>query len=404
VSRIVFAWELGANYGYISQFLPFARELKARGHEVVMVVRELHHASRMLADNNIPLMQAPLWLPTIQGLPEPPLNYAEILLRYGYHDASSLSGVVNAWRALFTLYRADVLIASHAPTALLAARTMGLTAAPLGTGFSIPPHLNPTPNLRYWIKVPYERLVESDQIVLKTSNTILRANGVEPLKGFSDLFAAQETFLCTLPELDHYPHRADATYWGAVYDTEMGEELAWPEGGEENDRIRRILVYLEPQHRDFDALLETIVALGHVALICAPGISDNQVKKYSHGKVRVLNQPIKFSGLLEKCDLMVCHGGHGTTAAMLRAGIPLLLFPNHLEQFLLALRIKEMGMGDMVNAESPPPNMAGLLSRTVITRDFRDNARAFAAKYQAYTREAQLAQITARIESLAVGK
>ena len=148
MSRIVFAWELGANYGYISQFLPFARELRKRGHEVVMAVRELHHASRMLEDNNIPVMQAPLWLPTLQGLPDPPLNYAEILLRYGYHDPAGLAGVVSAWRAMLMLFRADVIIASHAPTALFAARSMGLTAAALGTGFSIPPRLNPTPNLR----------------------------------------------------------------------------------------------------------------------------------------------------------------------------------------------------------------------------------------------------------------
>jgi UDP:flavonoid glycosyltransferase YjiC (YdhE family) len=259
--------------------------------------------------------------------------------------------------------------------------------------------------LRHWLKVPYERLLESDQIVLKTSNTILRASGAEPLKAFSDLFAAQETFLCTLPELDHYQQRTGATYWGAVYDTEMGEQLVWPEVPEQNDGIKRVLVYLEPQHRDFIPLLETIVAQGHVAFICAPGISDNQLKKYSHGKVRILNQPIKFSGLLEKCDLTICHGGHGTTAAMLRAGIPLLLFPNHLEQFLLAFRIKEMGMGDLVSTEDPPPpDMPALLSRMLNTREFMDNAQAFATKYQAYTRQTQLAQISTRIEALAAGK
>ena len=118
-----------------------------------------------------------------------------------------------------------------------------------------------------------------------------------------------------------------------------------------------------------------------------------------------MNQPIKFSGLLEKCDLTICHGGHGTTAGMLRAGVPLLLFPNHLEQFLLALRVKEMGMGDLVSTEeSLPPDMPKLLSRMLNTRDFADNAQAFASKYQDYTREAQLTQITARIEALAPGK
>jgi UDP:flavonoid glycosyltransferase YjiC (YdhE family) len=404
VSRIVFAWELGANYGYISQFLPFARELKARGHEVVLVVKELHHAGRLLAEGNIPVMQAPLWLPNVQGLPEPPLNYAEILLRYGYHDASGLSGVVSAWRALLMLYQADVLIASHAPTAMLAARSMGLAAAPLGTGFSIPPRLNPTPNLRHWLNVPYERLIGSDQIVLKTANDVLRACGVAPMKAVSDLFDAQETFLCTLPELDHYPHRGAATYWGAVYDTEMGEELAWPEVGKDKDKTKRILVYLEPQHRDFGALLETIVAQGHLALICAPGVSDNMRQKYNSAKVRILNQPIKFAGLLQQCDLVICHGGHGTTAGMLQAGLPLLLFPNHLEQFLLAARVKALGTGEVVDLESPTPDLSALLLKMLQTPDYRDQSQKYAAKYQEYTRPKQLAQITARIEALAAAK
>lgn len=413
MSRIVFAWELGANYGYISQFLPFARELKARGHEVVMVVRELHHAGRMLADSNIPVMQAPLWLPTVQGLPEPPLSYAEILLRYGYHDASSLSGVVSAWRAMLMLFRADVVIASHAPTALLAARSMGLAAAPLGTGFSIPPHLNPTPNLRYWNSVPYERLTGSDEMVLKTANAVLAACGVAPMQAVWELFAAQETFLCTLPELDHYPHRGGATYWGAVYDTEMGQEVAWPDidttnpasgNADASQEAKRILVYMEPHHRDFITLVEIIAAQGHLALICAPGIADNVRQKHSSAKIRIFNQPIKFAGLLADCDLTICHGGHGTTAGMLQAGIPLLMFPNHLEQFLLAARVKSLGAGESVDLESSPPDLSLKLLELLKTVDFRNNAQKFAAKYQSYTRQQQLAQITARIEELAAEK
>lgn len=403
MSRIVFAWELGANYGYISQFLPFARELKARGHEVVMVVRELHHAGRMLADSNIPVMQAPLWLPIVQGLPEPPLNYAEVLLRFGYHEASSLSGVVSAWRAMLMLFRADVLIASHAPTALLSARSMGLPAAPLGTGFSIPPRLNPTPNLRYWSNVPYERLTGSDEMVLKTMNAVLAACSVAPMQAVSELFAVEESFLCTLPELDHYPQRGGATYWGAVYDTEMGQEVSWPEPGG-NKQGKCVLVYMEPHHRDFISLLEIIAQQGHLALVCAPGIADNLRQKHNSENIRIFNQPIKFAGLLADCDLTICHGGHGTTAGMLQAGIPLLMFPNHLEQYLLATRVKGLGAGESVDLESPPPDLSALLRQVLETADYRNNAQQYAAKYQHYTREQQLAQITARIEELAAAK
>src|ERR1019366_1370329 len=71
MSRIAFVWELGSSYGHISVLLPFARRLKQRGHDVVLVLRELHNVSGILGDE-IPILQAPLWLPQLNGLPEPP--------------------------------------------------------------------------------------------------------------------------------------------------------------------------------------------------------------------------------------------------------------------------------------------------------------------------------------------
>ena len=396
MSRIVFAWELGANYGYISQFLPFARELKSRGHEVVLVVRELHHAQRMMMDSGIPVLQAPLWLPTVQGLPDPPLNYAEILLRFGYHDAKSLSGVVSAWRALLMLYKADVIVASHAPTALLAARSMGLSAASLGTGFSIPPQVSPTPNMRFWVNVPTERLQSSDAAVLATMNSILHASGKPPMSAIRDLFDVQEQFLCTLPELDHYPKRANARYWGAVYDTRMGQEATWPQA-----EAKRVLVYLESSHRDFSALLEAIKSSGVQALICAPGISSNMIKTTESAKIRIYNQPIKFMGLLEQADLAICHTGHGTSACMLAAGVPLLMFPNHLEQYLLAKSVQEFGAGLLVNLETPAPDLLPLLQRMLDTPDFKVKANHFADSHKNFTQDALVTSIAARIEEIA---
>ncbi|MFM9912903.1 MAG: glycosyltransferase [Methylophilaceae bacterium] len=396
MSRIVFAWELGSNYGYISQFLPFARELKLRGHEVVLVVRELHHAQRMMTEGDIPILQAPMWLPTVQGLPEPPLNYAEILLRFGYHDAQSLAGVVSAWRTLLMLYQADVLIASHAPTALLAARSMGLPAAGLGTGFSIPPRVSPTPNMRYWVNVSPERLNSGDAAVLSTMNTLLTACGKPAMASVSELFDVQEQFLCTLPELDHYPKRANARYWGAVYDTQMGQEAAWKALD-----AKRVLVYLEPSHRDFAALLEALKNSGVQALICAPGISSNLIKANETEKVRIYNQPIKFLGLLETCDLAICHAGHGTTAGMLMAGVPLLMFPNHLEQFLLAKSVQDMGAGLLVNLEAAAPELPPVLQRMLQTPEFKLKAQQFASNHAEFTQATLISSITARIEEIA---
>jgi hypothetical protein len=54
----------------------------------------------------------------------PPLNYADILLRFGYADSNDLLGLVVAWRELMRLTGFELVLADHAPTAILAARTL----------------------------------------------------------------------------------------------------------------------------------------------------------------------------------------------------------------------------------------------------------------------------------------
>lgn len=397
----MFCWELGANFGYISQFLPFARELKERGHEVVLAVRELHQVRDMMTDTGIPVMQAPLWLPTVRGLPEPPLNYAEILLRYGYHDPKGLVGIVNAWRALLKVCRADLVVTSHAPTALLAARTLGLRAAVLGTGFAAPPKVAPTPNMRDWIKVPEDRLISSDAIVLKSINTILAACGQPQLLAVSELFDVAENFLCTLPELDHYAQRTGGCYWGAVTDAKMGQVAEWPTGEGDWAESKRIFVYLEHGHRDFRAVVNALVQLKCRALICAPGIAENLIKSLETPHILISGKPFNFKNLLADCDLALCHTGHGTTSLMMMAGVPMLMFPNHLEQYLLALRVKNLGAGEVVNLEQSPPDFVELLKKMLSTMEYRLNAKQFSSRHQDFSPETQLLGIVARIEEIA---
>lgn len=398
MSRIIFAWELGSNYEYISQFLPLARELKSRGHDVALVVRELHHLRGIMADSGIPVLQAPLWLPVVEGLPEPPLNYAEILLRYGYHDAGSLAGVVNAWRALLMLYQTDLIIASHAPTALLAARTLGLPATVLGSGFDIPPDVAPTPNMRDWLQVPIERLTSSDAIVLNAINAILKACGKTGLKSVSELLDVAEKFLCTQPELDHYTQRAEANYWGGIYATNLGQELSWPIG---NDEAPRVFVYLDQRHRDFLAVIKALTDLGCRALVCVPGIAEQQRKQLETASLVISDKPIKLGSVLDKCDLAICHSGHGITAQVLMAGVPMLMFPNHLEHYLLALRVQTMGAGKLVNLEAPPVDLTALIQDMLGTAEYKAQAQAFSNRYGNLTPAQRVAAIADRIEEIA---
>ncbi|MET0793626.1 MAG: nucleotide disphospho-sugar-binding domain-containing protein, partial [Polyangiaceae bacterium] len=49
--------------------------------------------------------------------------------------------------------------------------------------------------------------------------------------------------------------------------------------------------------------------------------------------------------LFPRVDLVVHHGGAGTTATALRAGVPQLIVPHILDQFFHARRIADLGIG-----------------------------------------------------------
>lgn len=396
MSRIAFAWELGGSFGHISVLLPFARKLVQRGHDVSLALHELHNAGRLLGGSGLRLLQAPVWVQQTVGLPEPPLNYSEILMRYGYLDAGALSGLVAAWRALFELLECDLVVAEHAPTALLAARSMGLASAALGPGFNLPPRRTPMPNMRPWLKVTRQRLKGSDATVLGTMNAILAAYGVKPLDAVSELFEIDGNFLCTFAELDHYPQRGASAYWGPCYDLSVGQEIVWPAGAGQ-----RVFVYLETNGRDFEPVMDAVTALGLRAIVCAPGIVDGVKKKYESPRVVISSRPFRLDALLRDCDLVVGYGGHGLTAGVLMAGVPLLLLPTHLERFLLASRVAALGAGLAVNPEMPMPDYAAVLSQMLGDPGYREQARRFARKYAAFDQEAQQEAIAARIEEIA---
>lgn len=398
MSRIAFVWELGSSYGHISLLLPFARRLKQRGHEVVLVLRELHNVSNLSGDG-ITVLQAPIWLQSMHGLPEPPLNYSEMLLRYGYFGADGLAGLVSAWRSLFVLLGCDVIVADHSPTALLAARSMGLAATTLGSGFYVPPRQTPMRNMRPWLNVPYGRLEQSDAMVVKNMNTVLSAYKAQPLCSMSELFEIEENFLSTFSELDHYSHREPAKYWGACWNMEMGQEVAWPDG-----EGKRVFVYLEPHKRDFAGALEAIAALGLRAIVCAPGISEDLRQRYESPRIVVSAKPYRLNKLLAECDLFIGYAGHAMTAGMLMAGVPMLLLPTHLERFLLATRVAAMGAGIAANPEAPLPDYRALICTLLDAPCYRENARLFAKKYADFDQGEQQENIVARIEGIAARK
>lgn len=383
MARILYAWELGGDLGHISTALPLLLALRARGHEVAAALKDLSQAQAVLGRHGIPMLQAPVWLEPPKNLPEPPLNYAEILLRFGYLDAAGLHGLVSGWRTLYQALRPQLVIADHAPTALLAARGLPLATATFGTGFCSPPRVAPMPNMRPWLAVAQERLAESEARALAAANGVLAAAGAAPLVALADLFRGVGTdLLATFPELDHYSGRGDARYFGAVLSPSQGVIPQWPEGDG-----KKVFAYLKPAYGRLQSVLDELAQLPCRVLAYCNGLTPALLSRYDSPRFRFSAAPFDMDAVARECDAAICHSGHGATSALLLAGRPLLLLPMQLEQFLLSSAVKRLGAAVVVHPEVRDEDIPGKCRRLLADESLALQARAFAGKYQAVTQE-----------------
>jgi UDP:flavonoid glycosyltransferase YjiC (YdhE family) len=395
MSRVLFAWELGGNFGHVGQFLPVAERLRADGHEVLFAVRDLPQAARFLEPRSFSYCQAPLFTPHFEGKPEEPESYAEILRLYGWGDVEEVTALIRGWRELYRWIRPDAVVGSHAPTALLAARGGPTARIALGTGFECPPAVSPLPSLRPWAQVPTGRLTKSETQVLETANAAVSALGCgSATSALCDLLQADDELLCSFPLLDHYGERRASQYLGALYTDTAGIPPSWPSGGG-----KRVFVYLRPQVQAFERLLADLVQRQVNALIFSPGISDALVSKYTSVRIAFAREPVRIADVATRCDLAIGHGGHGMSAAFLQAGVPLLFLPTQLEQYRTAWTVSRFGAGRLAPANAEDQGFVPELTELLEEPHAKAYAQSFRDRFGSLRPEAVAQRVATRIEA-----
>lgn len=393
MSKILYAWELGAGYGHIGAFLSVAKQLRERGHEVVFVLKNLEYAHTLLGKYGFSYLQAPMRWPG--GSMPPAMNYAGILRNTGFNESAGLTARTRAWKTLMEWLKPDLLLFDHAPTALLAARDLKIPRALFGTGFYSPPRLSPMPMMRPWLQVPEKELVNSEARIVTMINSVIDQVGGRHLAVLADLFEVEEDFLCTLPELDHYQGRNQSVYWGPAFTGSEGLDPVWPSVGD-----RRIFAYLNKDYAGLEALLQHLRTSSWSVLVHVPGTTPALIQKYSSANLHISAQPVNMHQAGKQCDLAVCHAGAGTVAAMLLAGKPLLMLPVHLDSSLTARNVVSLGAGVCIPPEMKKPNYRAAIMEILSNAKYMKTAGKFAGKYASFVPEAQADRIAERCEIL----
>lgn len=356
VMRVLFAWELGDNQGHLLKTIDVAMRLRELQVPVLFVVRNTSIASKLLTPRGFRYLQAPVYMR--RGPFDMPLaSYASILLASGYDRKTDLLGLVDAWLSIIQLYAATVVVADHAPTALLAARIANVSSVNLGTGFEVPPAVDPFPPIPMSVlnSLPIREAHQSE--ALSSVNYALLAHSALPLVSLSALFCGLPSILTTTPDLDHYGARAGAIYVGAVTSASGHPRLTWPTGNG-----IKVFAYLHGGLDGISPFLSAIHYLDASAICVLPDVDDVEIARRSPN-IHVTNRLVDVEYSLTLAHVVISNGGAGLIARALSSAIPVLLMPTTAEQYMSAERVASLGAGITVRSEVSDRTVARHLKR-----------------------------------------
>ncbi|MCS3904022.1 hypothetical protein J2T55_002054 [Methylohalomonas lacus] len=375
MARILIAWELGGGFGHILRYKTLITHLLDQGHRVCFAARDLASVRQVLAEQRLTLVQAPISLRNSGPVAEPIENYAYILHNTGFNDPCGLSARLQAWQFIYNSVQPDLVIFDHCPTGLLAARHYSFATLQCGNGFTTPPEISPFPALRESAAGP-KALLKFEQRVLANANEALKACGADRLDRLQDLLRTDRTLLLTLEALDRYGDRERGEYIGPVFADHHGKPVNWSVG-----RQPRVFGYLK-NTKSLPTLVATMKNQPAKTVIYAPEVGQKDKDRFGGGGIRFIDTPASLPASIRDCRFVINNGNLGTVLMALLTGVPLLLLPDTLEQYLNARCVEKLGAALIAGKQSDPGTISNHVQRLLEDDSYMKQARRFASEHR----------------------
>lgn len=394
--NVLLAWELGGGLGHVNRLCALGDALAADGRQVLYALVQPSALDDIPGPNAREAVPAPFLKKPEQAPPYPICNYGELLLRCGYRRPVELWELFNGWCRILKQYQPRLLVADHSPTALLAARALGIPAVRFGTGFAAPPSATPFPLLSPSLENYRERVAKSEQAVLETVNRVLVECKYDPLTVLEDMFdGIARDFVASFPELDQYPGREGVEYCGPITTSNTGIPPQWPAEHEP-----RVFAYLKGKDPNFRAAVAQLADSGANLLIFASDVDPAVAAHYAARNVAFAEQPVDLGEAAAQADADVCHAGHTSVLQCLAAGTPLILLPTYREQTMTAERVVALGAGVVADPTKASSQLGASLTR-VLEADICKAAAGFAEAHRTHSRDAALERLVDACRNLA---
>lgn len=330
---VLFAWELGANFGHIKPMLAIARSLVKDGTRAVFVVRDLGYARELIEDGEFAVLQAPLW-PAHKhtGHNAGLVSFVDLLTGIGFAEPNKLGSVVAAWDALLDLIAPDVVVVDHSPGLLVALHQRGLPTVAIGTAFTMPPlSLDRLPPLR----ADQAPAVPESQLLASVRTALDARRAPAATATLVDIFRTDERIVFGMPELD--PYRAFRR-----------EELCAPpeplppfiEAAPEP----RLFLYLGVEAPYLTPFIQGLAQTGIRTMAYLRGEVGSIpyfLKRQGHV---VFDKPPELHKLLPQVSHVISQGGAFMSQAAISAGRPHLIMPLHAETEINLRAQEHLGM------------------------------------------------------------
>jgi len=327
--------------GLPSRLLPVAVELRERGHEVAFC-NPAPAPSRLIDSagfENLPI-GPPVVPKDVVERSWPLIDSDHLFSMVGYCDPDFTANDIENWKQVMRDWRTDLVLDSFGVGACTAARMLDIAQVQILQGA-----FHPDNRFTWWLPPT------SAPSPVQVFNQHLAGAGLPPVDRAARLCLGTATAVVGSASTDPVPDltlpHVGALSWG---DSHAALPASVPPPGE------RPLVYLycgNPTYRGgrSNVVLDSAIeALGDSDLDVIVG-AGNQTLLDSLPANFVMLQYAPGQALARRADLMVHHGGHGSTLTALAAGTPALIIPTFSERESNARRVAALGAGICLTPE-----------------------------------------------------